>query len=79
MAQVDPVNVQSDTPSVSRWWPYLLTVPAFLDIILTGFIIYRERGPGGSLEYQLCPCYTLPSTRAPEPGTAAPSRPATAP
>ena len=42
---------------VGSWWPYMLTLPAFLDIVLVAMIVYRERGPGGSLEHELFPCF----------------------
>ena len=40
---------------------YILPIFAFLDVLAVGVWLYKERGPGGSLEYQLCPGYNLPS------------------
>ena len=33
-------------------------------LVPTQLLIARERGPGGSLEFQLFPCCVLPSNRA---------------
>ena len=53
-----------DSKGFSYWAPYLLVIPAFLDIGFVALLIARERGPGGSLEFQLFPCIELPSNRA---------------
>ena len=56
-ASVPATNDAETVNDVGSWWPYLLTLPAFLDVVLVAMVIYRERGPGGSLEYQLFPCF----------------------
>lgn len=42
---------------------YILAIIGFLDFAVVGVVVYRERGPGRSMEYQLFPCCVLPSTR----------------
>jgi len=51
----NPLSDSSAT-SISDWWPYLLTIPAFIDIMVVTLYVLRERGPGGSLESGLFAC-----------------------
>ena len=60
----DPADSTSEHEQLSYWWPYLLTIPAFLDLMCVALIVWRERGPGGSLEFQLFPCCIVPSSRS---------------